>query len=143
MSSSPGTAKSRKGTRSKSRGTGTASTERVRILSGRTHFSRAKLGKPFPPWLLYHQYCFDEWESCLIMEPSHKFGTPTSSGMERCMYSISCLVVLLLFLELLIHALIQIMSCSSFYLLVFVKLTLLFSIFFIHPTHTAPPSQPI
>jgi len=86
MSSLPNTsntAKIRKGTRSKSRGSGIGNNEHVRITSGRTHFSRAKLGKPFPPWLLYHQYCFDEWESCLVMEPGHVFGTPTSSADLR------------------------------------------------------------
>ena len=47
--------------------------------SGRTHFSRAKLGKPFPEWLLTHRYRLDEWESKLIMEPSHNSGEKISS----------------------------------------------------------------
>ena len=55
----------------------------IKMTSGRTHFSRAKGGKPFPDWLLYHRYCFDEWESCLVMEPSHVFGTKTTSANLR------------------------------------------------------------
>ncbi len=48
-------------------------------VSGRTHFGRAKLGKPFPEKLLTHRYCLDEWESKLVMEPDHISGTRITS----------------------------------------------------------------
>ena len=46
---------------------------------GRTHFSTAYRGKPFPRALLHHAYTPDEFNTTLLFDPSHVQGTPVTS----------------------------------------------------------------